>query len=88
MLGDGFSRNLMIFADEVLHELRVGPLGDDDLNPIAGRQDHRFGSVSLFQQRRECCTDFVGRKSETLADFYRSCLMADADQCEFHTLQG
>jgi hypothetical protein len=59
-----------------------------DLDAIACGEDHRFRGARPFKKRRKGGSDFVRRKCQTFADFHGSCLMADADQCEFHAVQG
>jgi hypothetical protein len=77
----------MIFANEVLHDLRIGTVGDN-LNAIARGKDHRLRGARSLEKCGESGSDLVRRKSETFADFHGCCLMANADQCELHGIQG
>ena len=83
MFGYVFVRNLVKVAQKFTNQAIVGTLCDD-LNPVAGRENHRLAHVLATDQGSQSRTQHVTIEREPFPNFDGGCFVANSDQCELH----
>jgi hypothetical protein len=83
VLADGIGGDAVILADEIADPLRIGSVGND-LDAIAGGQNHGFAGFGLFDEARQGLAQISGGKRQSFSNFHGGRFVADADDSKLH----